>query len=160
MTKKSIRKVMLEKDNDIDISKPKPGSSTLYPSHPETLNVMFASAECFPMAKVGGLADVVGSLPKYLGKTGVKTSVVIPAYEMPWYEGKLYRIVHQGHFHLGLEHLYFEVRYFIDDILGFPFYNIHIPSKFDRYGVYSDQDGNFFGDEIARNIAFQRAFLT
>ncbi|MBP6445249.1 MAG: glycogen synthase [Saprospiraceae bacterium] len=187
MTKKSIKKVMLEKDNDIDISKPKAGSSkpsgkkpktqhqipqemfesytpeeepTLYPSHLETLNVMFASAECFPMAKVGGLADVVGSLPKYLGKTGVKTSVVIPAYEMPWYEGKLYRIVHQGHFHLGLEHLYFEVRYFIDDILGFPFYNIHIPSKFDRYGVYSDQDGNFFGDEIARNIAFQRAFLT
>ena len=132
MTKKSIKKVMLEKDHDIDISKPKAGSSkpsgkkpktqnqipqemfesytpeeepTLYPSHPETLNVMFASAECFPMAKVGGLADVVGSLPKYLGKTGVKTSVVIPAYEMPWYEGKLYRIVHQGHFHLGLEHL-------------------------------------------------------
>jgi starch synthase len=56
------------------------------------MNVIYASAECFPMAKVGGLADVVGSLPKYLSKIGVNTSVVIPAYEMPWFEGKLYRI--------------------------------------------------------------------
>jgi starch synthase len=126
----------------------------------QKMKVVYASAECFPMAKVGGLADVVGSLPKYLGKIGIEASVVIPAYEMPWYEGKLYRIVHQGRFHLGAEELYFEVRYFIDDILGFPFYNIHIPSKFDRYGVYAGKDGYYFGDEIERNIAFQRAFLT
>jgi len=124
------------------------------------LRVMYLSAECFPMAKVGGLADVVGSLPKYLRKIGVETSVVIPAYEMPWYKEKLYKIVHQGHFHLGEEFMYFEVRYFVDDILGFPFYNIQIPSKFDRPGVYAGNDGNFFGDEIERNIAFQRACLS
>ena len=34
----------------------------------EILNV---SAECFPIAKVGGLADVVGALPKYQQKKGV-----------------------------------------------------------------------------------------
>jgi starch synthase len=123
------------------------------------MKVIYTSAECFPVAKVGGLADVVGSLPKYLGKIGVEASVVIPAYDMPWFDGKLYRIVHTGHFHLGQEYLYFEVRYFIDDILGFPFYTIHIPGKFDRYGVYAGQDGNFFGDEISRYISFQRAFL-
>ena len=121
--------------------------------------VFYASAECFPMAKVGGLADVVGSLPKYLRKVGIETSVVIPAYEMPWYEGKLYKILHQGNFHLGQEYLYFEVRYFLNDVFGFPFYNIFIPSKFDRHGVYAGKDGNYFGDEIERNIAFQRAFL-
>lgn len=124
------------------------------------MKVVYLSAECFPVAKVGGLADVVGSLPKYLSHIGVETSVVIPAYEMPWFEGKLYKIVHKGSFHLGTEHLYFEVRYFINDILGFPFYSIHIPSKTDRYGVYADEDGNFFGDELKRNISFQRAFLT
>lgn len=124
------------------------------------MNVFYVSAECFPVAKVGGLADVVGSLPKYLGGIGVKTSVVIPAYEMPWFEGKLYRVIHQGHFHLGPEYLYFEVRYFIDDVLGFPFYTIFIPSKFDRYGVYAGRDGYYFGDELERYIAFQRAFLT
>lgn len=123
------------------------------------MKVIYTSAECFPVAKVGGLADVVGSLPKYLGKIGVEASVVIPTYDMPWFEGKLYRIVHTGNFHLGQEYLYFEVRYFIDDILGFPFYTIHIPGKFDRYGVYAGHDGNFFGDEILRYISFQRAFL-
>jgi starch synthase len=124
------------------------------------MKVFYTSAECFPVAKVGGLADVVGSLPKYLHKIGVEASVVIPAYQMPWFEGKLYKIAHQGSFHLGQEQLYFEVRYFIDDILGFPFYTIHIPSKFDRFGVYADQNGHFFGDETERVISFQRAFLT
>ena len=53
------------------------------------MKVIYTSAECFPVAKVGGLADVVGSLPKYLKKIGVEASVVIPAYEMPRFEGKL-----------------------------------------------------------------------
>lgn len=123
------------------------------------MKVINISAECYPVAKVGGLADVVGSLPKYLSRQDVESSVVIPAYEMPWFENKLYRIVHKGSFHLGPEYLYFEVRYFLDDILGFPFYTIHIPSKTDRYGVYAGKDGHYFGDEIDRNIAFQRAFL-
>ncbi|MBK9734201.1 MAG: glycogen synthase [Saprospiraceae bacterium] len=124
------------------------------------MKVFYTSAECFPVAKVGGLADVVGSLPKYLKRIGVEASVIIPAYEMPWFEGKLYRVVHTGNFHLGEEYLYFEVRYFIDDILGFPFYTIYIPGKFNRYGVYADRDGNYFGDEIERHISFQRAFLS
>lgn len=124
------------------------------------MHVIHVSAECYPMAKVGGLADVVGSLPKYLNRIGVDSSVVIPAYEMPWYVGKSYSIVHQGHFHLGQEYLYFEVRCFDSDLTGFPFYTIQIPSKFDRYGVYAGHDGAFFGDEVERYIAFQRAFLT
>ncbi|MBC7885921.1 MAG: glycogen/starch synthase, partial [Saprospiraceae bacterium] len=124
------------------------------------MKVIYTSAECFPVAKVGGLADVVGSLPKYLKKTGIDTSVVIPAYDMPWFEGKKYRIVHAGNFYLGSEYLYFEVRYYIDDILGFPFFTMYIPGKFDRFGVYAGKDGQFFGDEIERNVAFQRAFLT
>ncbi|MFZ1749265.1 MAG: glycogen/starch synthase, partial [Saprospiraceae bacterium] len=123
------------------------------------MNVTYVSAECYPIAKVGGLADVVGSIPKYLGRIGVQTSVVIPAYQMPWFEGKLYRIVHEGSFHLGAEHLRFEVRYYINDILGYPFYTIHIPSKFDRFGVYAGKDGHYFGDDLERNIAFQRSFL-
>ncbi len=124
------------------------------------MKVLYTSAECFPMAKVGGLADVVGSLPKYLLKLDINTSVVIPAYQMPWYEGKLYKIVHKGQFYLGSEQLYFEVRYFIDDPLGFPFYTVHIPSKSDRFGVYADRNGFFFSDELERNIGFQRAILT
>lgn len=123
------------------------------------MKVIFASAECYPVAKVGGLADVVGSLPKYLIRQGVMTSVVIPGYQMPWFEGKTYRVVHYGHYHHAGETIHFEVRYFVDDPLGFPFYTIHIPGKFDRFGVYAGSDGYFFGDEVERLIAFQRCLL-
>jgi len=42
--------------------------------------VMFA-AEVSPFAKVGGLGDVVGALPKALEKLGAKPSIVVPAYK-------------------------------------------------------------------------------
>ena len=44
------------------------------------MKVLFIASECTPIAKVGGLADVVGSLPKSLKKLGVDISVLIPFY--------------------------------------------------------------------------------
>jgi starch synthase len=45
-----------------------------------TLSVLIAASEAVPFAKSGGLADVVGSLPKYLRKLGHDVRVVIPRY--------------------------------------------------------------------------------
>jgi len=42
--------------------------------------IVFVAAECAPFVKVGGLADVIGSLPKALKKIGANVSVVIPFY--------------------------------------------------------------------------------
>ena len=42
--------------------------------------VLFVASECAPLAKTGGLADVVGALPKALKPLGVKARVLIPAY--------------------------------------------------------------------------------
>jgi len=45
------------------------------------LKVLIVASEMAPFAKVGGLADVVGSLPKALSTLGVDVRVVIPRYK-------------------------------------------------------------------------------
>lgn len=44
------------------------------------IKVLFTAAELNPMAKVGGLADVMGALPKALEKLGVDARIAIPKY--------------------------------------------------------------------------------
>ncbi|MER3451507.1 MAG: glycogen synthase, partial [Thermus sp.] len=44
------------------------------------------AAEAFPLLKVGGLADVVGALPKALRPLGVEATVLIPW--VPWVEAQ------------------------------------------------------------------------
>jgi starch synthase len=44
------------------------------------MNVFVVSAEAVPFAKVGGLADVVGSLPAALREEGVDARVIMPGY--------------------------------------------------------------------------------
>ena len=42
--------------------------------------VLFASSESVPFIKTGGLADVVGSLPKYFNKAEYDVRVILPKY--------------------------------------------------------------------------------
>ncbi|MBW5446825.1 glycogen synthase GlgA [Cohnella sp. CFH 77786] len=48
------------------------------------MKVLFAASEAMPFAKTGGLADVVGALPKSLAKRGIDVTVMLPKYgEIP-----------------------------------------------------------------------------
>ena len=68
----------------------------------KNIKVLFASSECSPFVKVGGLADVVGSLPVELNKQGVDARVIIPLYKKikVKYSDKLqflgWKMVHMG----------------------------------------------------------------
>ena len=42
--------------------------------------ILFAASEAVPFIKTGGLADVVGSLPKYFDKEAYDVRVMIPKY--------------------------------------------------------------------------------
>lgn len=44
------------------------------------MNVLFVASECAPVVKVGGLADVVGSLPKALIDDMLSAKVMLPLY--------------------------------------------------------------------------------
>lgn len=55
------------------------------------LKVWFAASEAVPLAKSGGLADVIGALPKALARRGADVTVVLPKYgDIPqaWLEGE------------------------------------------------------------------------
>lgn len=43
-------------------------------------NILYASSEVVPFIKTGGLADVVGSLPKYFDKENYDVRVILPKY--------------------------------------------------------------------------------
>ncbi len=46
------------------------------------MKIIMAAAECAPFAKAGGLADVMGALPKELSRLGHEINVIVPKYSL------------------------------------------------------------------------------
>ena len=44
------------------------------------MHIAFVASECVPFSKTGGLADVVGALPRSLAAAGHQISVFLPRY--------------------------------------------------------------------------------
>jgi starch synthase len=44
------------------------------------VDVLFVASECAPFVKTGGLADVIGAVPKSLGRQGARARVMLPLY--------------------------------------------------------------------------------
>jgi len=116
-------------------------------------HVIHLSAECYPVAKVGGLGDVVGALPKYLNGVGFQTWVVMPWYNKPFLAAHEFAIVYRGTFNQGSRPLELEVWHEKNDTLGFGLFLIKIPGLLDRDEVYG------YRDESEQFMAFQHGFL-
>lgn len=117
------------------------------------MEIFHISAECYPVAKVGGLADVVGALPKYQNNAGHNLRVVMPCYDTKFRNENDFECVHWGTLQLGNFNFPFSVLKESTDKLGFELYLIEIPELFDRKEVYG------YEDDIERFMSFQIATL-
>ena len=100
------------------------------------MKVFHLSVECFPVAKVGGLADVVGALPKYQTKMGIDAKVVMPWYNKPFVNENEFEVVFDGFIH-QIHHMY-QVLVMKEkhNVLGYELYLVKIPGLLDRDQVY------------------------
>lgn len=117
------------------------------------MKVIHLSAECYPVAKVGGLGDVVGALPKYLNQLGVEAVVVMPFYERRFVQENAFDTIFQANTMMGNRPFFFEILKERTQKLGFALYIIKIYGLLDRTEVYG------YEDDVERFTAFQLAFL-
>jgi len=117
------------------------------------MEIIHVSAECYPMAKAGGLGDVVGALPKYQNQLGHIAKVVMPMYRTKFLYTHQFEVVHKGAF--GMANYWFEYTIIkeITNVLGFDLYLVDINGLLDREKIYG------YDDDIERFVAFQIAVV-
>lgn len=116
------------------------------------MEVLHISAECFPVAKVGGLADVVGALPKYQNNLGVSAKVIMPFYLNKFTKNKKFDLVFESNLVLGDKNYTFQILK-LKAKIGFSLFLVKIPKLLDRENVYG------YDDDTERFLAFQIAVL-
>jgi len=116
------------------------------------MKILHISAECYPIAKVGGLADVVGALPKYQNKLGVESSVIMPFYDHKFTQNNTFRTVYKSSIELGETIVDFNIVSLTENTLGFELFLVDIPTLLFKDYVYS-------ADDTDRFLAFQIAAL-
>lgn len=103
------------------------------------LKVLLAAAEAVPFVKTGGLADVMGSLPKALRNLGIDARVMLPKYgDIPGQLKEQFTKVAELSVPVGWRNQYCGVETFECD--GVPFYFIDNEYYFRRAGLYGYYD--------------------
>lgn len=116
--------------------------------------ILFVASECVPFIKTGGLADVVGSLPKYFNKEEFDVRVMIPKYcAIPdTYKQQMH---YKTHFYLNLAWRSQYVGVLEMELDGVTFY--FIDNEF--YFAGSTPYGNIYED-IEKFAFFSKAALS
>ncbi|MDD6348179.1 MAG: glycogen synthase GlgA [Lachnospiraceae bacterium] len=110
--------------------------------------ILFAASECLPFLKTGGLADVVGSLPKELDRQYFDCRVIMPLYtcipakwqEKMTYVTSFYMDFNWGSCYVGIKTCQYEgvTYYFIDNLDYFsgdkPY--LGMPQDLGRFGFF------------------------
>jgi starch synthase len=120
------------------------------------MNIVVAASECVPFSKTGGLADVVGALPRALAALGHKVTVYLPKYK----QTKL----PQASVAVRSVTVPFDDQYRFPAVLdggtqgGVQFYFIDYPQFFDRDALYGTPLGDY-PDNAERFALYSRAVL-
>lgn len=119
------------------------------PKQSPALKICFATSECVPFVKTGGLADVSGALPKELTKLGCEVKVFLPLY------GSIQTIEHGLEYSSDLANIPVQIgdrtipfhAWYKKDESGVEYHFVDCPNYFHRSKVYtsdSDEDERFF----------------
>ncbi len=117
------------------------------------MEILHVSAECYPVAKAGGLGDVVGALPKYQHEAGQIAKVVMPMYKTKFLNTHEWDVVHKGYTNLGNWWFIYTIIKEKTNVLGFDLYQVDINGLLDREKIYG------YDDDPERFVAFQIAVV-
>jgi starch synthase len=117
------------------------------------MEILHVSAECYPVAKAGGLGDVVGALPKYQQDAGHQAKVVMPMYRTKFLLNNEWDVAHKGYTNLGDYFFDYTIIKEKTNALGFGLYLVDINGLLDREKVYG------YDDDVQRFTAFQIAVV-
>jgi starch synthase len=124
----------------------------------ERLRILIMASEAAPFAKTGGLADVVGALPRALAALGHDVRVLMPRYRgVEAHAGPLRLVASNLRVPLGdraTEGALYEVR----DRGGVTVYFLAHDHYYNRDGLYGTADGDYW-DNCERFIFFCRGGL-
>lgn len=115
------------------------------------MEIIHVTAECYPVAKAGGLGDVAGALPKYLNELGQTAKVVMPMYRTKFLYNHQWDLVHEGFQQMGQHTFRYAVIREKTNVLGFELYLVDINGLLDREKIYG------YDDDTERFIGFQLA---
>jgi starch synthase len=120
------------------------------------MHIAFAASECVPFSKTGGLADVVGALPRALAALGHQVSVYVPRYRQT-------KLTDPETVVRSIT-IPFDDKYRFCSVVtagasaGVRFYFVDYPPYFDRDGLYGTAAGDY-PDNAERFAMFSRAVL-
>ena len=120
------------------------------------MHIAFVASECVPFSKTGGLADVVGALPRALAASGHQVSVYLPRYRQT-------KLTNPQTVVSSIT-VPFDDRYRFCSVVtegnhsGIDFYFVDYPPYFDRDALYGTPSGDY-PDNAERFALFSRAVL-